>query len=215
MISAPKKRLIKKKVSSIIYDIIIIFLLIMTVIFILDRINHRATFIFEHTILIIATGSMEPEIPTDSCILLEQVEPKDIKIGDVITFYSDDPSILGSMNTHRVVGITAEQHGVEFITKGDNNLLEDTYRAKGDNLVGRYIKVLPVMTVITSFLMSEIGFLVIILSFISYIAVIFIRAYFKKRKISVKEKEADINRKIAEEVERLKVESSKDSSENK
>lgn len=215
MTSAPKKRLINKKVSSIIYDVIIIFLLIMTVIFILDRINHRATFIFERTILIIATGSMEPEIPTDSCILLEHVEPRDIKIGDVITFYSDDPSILGSMNTHRVVGITEEQHGVEFITKGDNNLLEDTYRAKGDNLVGRYIKVLPVMTVITSFLMSEIGFMVIILSFISYIAVIFIRAYFKKRKIFAKEKEAEINRKIAEEIERLKLESSKDSSENK
>ncbi len=199
-----KNKPFRKRICSVIYSCMVVLLVIVALIFIFNRINHRATFIFNHTVLIIATGSMEPEIPTGSCILVARVNPDDIKIGDIITFYSDDPAIAGSMNTHRVVSISKGSDGIEFTTKGDANYVEDSYTAKGNMLVGKYIKVLPVLTAISSFLLSGIGFFILIFAFVAYTAFSFVRAVLKNRKVSDTDKKAEFDRKVAEEVERLK-----------
>lgn len=203
------KKPAKKKISSIIYNCIIVLLVIMAIILICNRINRRATFVFGRTILIIASGSMEPGIPTGSCILVEKAAPEDISAGDVITFYSDDPKIAGSMNTHRVVSVTEGTAGIEFVTKGDANYVNDEYTAKSDKLVGKFVKVLPVLTVLASFFLSGFGFFIIILAFVTYIAVSVIRAVLKNKKKNEEDKKAEFDRKVAEEVERLKAENGK------
>ncbi|MBE5935620.1 MAG: signal peptidase I [Lachnospiraceae bacterium] len=85
-------------------------------------------------------GSMEPTITKGECIIIKTVPADEIKKGDVITFFSDDPYILGYPNTHRVVDVVETDEGYkEFVTKGDSNVGVDTVTAKEGKLIGKYL----------------------------------------------------------------------------
>ncbi len=115
------------------------------------RLQNRVLFFSDHTVIRIISGSMEPTIESNSCILLEQIDPSRIRVGDVITFYSQDPALQGKRNTHRVVGISSD--GAFFQTQGDNNTIPDQYQVPKENVVGRYQKELPLFTALARFLL--------------------------------------------------------------
>ena len=87
----------------------------------------------------VLTGSMKPAIPTDSFVLVKNGSVRDVKEGDIISFYSLDPSIGGAVNTHRVVGITDEGGQLQLTTKGDNNPVEDKYFVYENNYIGKVV----------------------------------------------------------------------------
>lgn len=87
----------------------------------------------------VMTGSMEPEIPENSLLVVKKTPPEDIAPGDVISFFSPDPMLEGAVNTHRVVRIEKESGRIRFITKGDANVIEDTYPTDASALVGRVV----------------------------------------------------------------------------
>lgn len=89
-----------------------------------------------YSVLRVLTGSMEPDIPTDSVILVRIADGDQVQVGDVISFYSADPAIRGSVNTHRVIGIEAENGTRIFRTQGDANLVPDQYPVDDANLIG-------------------------------------------------------------------------------
>lgn len=103
--------------------------------------------VFGYSVLNIVSGSMEDEIPKDSYILVKRVGADEIKVNDVICFYSTDPQIYGMPNTHRVVKDPILKDGkYEFVTKGDANPSEDKVTAEGDRLIGVYVKTLDGLT---------------------------------------------------------------------
>ena len=55
-----------------------------------------------HRIYIVDSGSMSPTINVDSMIIVKELKPNEIEIGDVITYYGHNKE---SRVTHRVVGI--------------------------------------------------------------------------------------------------------------
>lgn len=89
----------------------------------------------------VLTGSMEPEIPEGALLLVRKTDTDTIQIGDVISFFSPDPTLEGAVNTHRVVDIQTENGERIFYTKGDANLLEDTYPVRADMVVGKAVHV--------------------------------------------------------------------------
>jgi signal peptidase len=75
---------------------------------------------------IIIGQSMEPTIPLYSVIVVEPIDPADIRRGDVITY--QQPDIPDRKVTHRVQAIERGEDGTPtFITKGDNNEVRDPY----------------------------------------------------------------------------------------
>lgn len=89
------------------------------------------------TPLIVLTDSMYPVIESGDLIICETAEPKDIKVGDVISFF--DPAGNGtSIVTHRVIEITEENGKLAWRTKGDNNNTEDKLAVTEDKLVAVY-----------------------------------------------------------------------------
>lgn len=92
-----------------------------------------------YSVFRVMTGSMEPEIPEDSLLVVKKTPPEDIVPGDVISFFSPDPMLEGAVNTHRVVRIEKENGRIQFITKGDANVIEDAYPTDGSALVGRVV----------------------------------------------------------------------------
>lgn len=95
--------------------------------------------VFGYSFLQVATGSMEPTIPTNSLIIVRKTEPTQVEVGDIICFYSTDPMIYGKPNTHRVVEIMQDD-GLTFVTQGDASELRDEYTVRADRLVGVYLR---------------------------------------------------------------------------
>ena len=92
-----------------------------------------------YSVFRVMTGSMEPEIRSDSLLVVKKTPPEEIAPGDVISFFSPDPALEGAVNTHRVVRIEKENGIIRFITKGDANLIEDTYPVEESALVGKAV----------------------------------------------------------------------------
>lgn len=92
-----------------------------------------------YSVFRVMTGSMEPEIREDSLLVVKKTPPEDIAPGDVISFFSPDPMLEGAVNTHRVVRVEKENGRTQFITKGDANVIEDTYPTDASALVGRVV----------------------------------------------------------------------------
>ncbi|MBQ2100228.1 MAG: signal peptidase I [Lachnospiraceae bacterium] len=92
---------------------------------------------FGYSLFRVMTGSMEPTIYTDSLIVVKRTNLQDLKEGDIITFYSRDPSLMGEPNTHRIIRFE-EKDGKQLIyTKGDANNIEDRYPAHEEDLIGK------------------------------------------------------------------------------
>ncbi len=68
-----------------------------------------------------ASGSMRPVLDKDSNgIRIKPESENDIHIGDIITFEQDNNLIV-----HRVISIGTDSEGFYFITRGDNNPVND------------------------------------------------------------------------------------------
>ena len=97
------------------------------------------------SILQVLTGSMEPTIPEGSMLLIQETDPKSLQPGDIISFFSPDPSLDGALNTHRIQQVVAEGDTLEFITKGDANFLEDQQPVAAEQVVGKVIFISPTL----------------------------------------------------------------------
>ena len=68
-----------------------------------------------------ATGSMRPVFDAGANgIRVVPSSEKDISVGDIVSFRS-----FSNLIVHRVVEIGEDEKGVYFITKGDNNVVDD------------------------------------------------------------------------------------------
>ena len=154
----------KKKVKlfgKILFYIVFAAMLMLVIGMVVSKVTNKVFFIGNRTAVWVMTDSMEAQIPARSYIQIRKADPAQIEVGDVITFYSDDATIRGNLNTHRVVEIT--DGGRSFVTKGDNNLGNDKLPARAEAVVGIYEKRLPVMTFFGRIFQSEIGFMCIII----------------------------------------------------
>ena len=113
----------------------------------------------------VMTGSMEPSIPTNSLIIIHEEDAESLQVGDVITFYSSDPSLGNALNTHRIAAIEQDQDSQQlmFTTKGDANTLEDQYPVTENNVVGKVVLVSGVLGLIVSLLSNPLVFVPCIL----------------------------------------------------
>lgn len=84
------------------------------------------------------SGSMAPAYPVDSLVIVQDIEPEQIQVGDVITYVLNEDGVLV---THRVVQIDAANR--KFITQGDANNTQDA-PVLWDNVVGKVFSVFRV-----------------------------------------------------------------------
>lgn len=200
-----------KKTINIFGYVVIGFLLIFLLFVTIYNLTGKTFFIGNRTILWVKTGSMEPAIEEKSYILVEKADVKNLKVGDVITFYSPDPVLKGQYNTHRIIEIIGDNDA--FITKGDNNPGQDQYSVKADMVVARYVRNLSFLTMLGRFLMEPIGLIAILMLIVITIILVFlpdIRGRLKKEeKNAAIEKDKLIQERILEEVKRLEEENKK------
>lgn len=144
-----KKKAVKaiKRTLSVLWWLVLVILFIILVSVFGAKLSGKVPSVLGYSVMNIVSGSMEDEIPQGSYILVKKADAEDVKVGDVITFYSTDPLIYGIPNTHRVVEEPIVTDGeIEFVTRGDANFVNDKETAKGDRLIGIYVKRLDGLT---------------------------------------------------------------------
>jgi signal peptidase len=88
------------------------------------------------TPMTVLTGSMEPNLPPGTLVIIKPTPTQDIRMGDVIT-YRITPTEPGVV-THRVTAITSSATGGQtFTTKGDNNTVADANPVESTQVVGK------------------------------------------------------------------------------
>ena len=112
--------------------------------------------------LIVLSGSMEPSLNRGDILVIEETNPEEIKLHDVITFTRpDNPN---NYITHRVVNITDnEKDGYGFQTQGDANEKPDISIVVPSKVVGKVGFVIPYLGYLPFFAKSFYGFLVFII----------------------------------------------------
>lgn len=147
-----------KKIKNVI-DIILVILIyniILIAILCMNRIEPIS--LFGYKAYIITTNSMKPLLTEGDIIIVKQVGENELKQGDVITFYQ-----FGEVITHRITRIEEGQIK-QYITKGDNNNVEDIEKVQYGDIEGKYIVDIPHIGKIVKVLENKIVFLMIILT---------------------------------------------------
>jgi signal peptidase I len=89
---------------------------------------------FKYQLLVIASGSMEPNISIGDAVLTKKIEDKDlkeIKENDILVYQYDDKIIV-----HRVVKIFNIDDKYIYQTKGDKNADVDNWLVYGNQIIG-------------------------------------------------------------------------------
>lgn len=206
----------RKKIVSTVCNVTLWALLAILVFFVAKlvvcQINGKASFFFNKAVLQVATPSMvnnknpEKGINVGEFILVSKIDAKDIKKDDIISFYSQDPTIKGKINTHRVLDIEVADGKYTFTTKGDNNIKADDYKVDGQDVVGVMTAKLTFLTGLMDFFAKNVLVIVIIFVPLGIGAFVFIKFYSKKNGVDGKSKEDVMNELVKKEVEKLKAE---------
>ena len=88
---------------------------------------------------VIASGSMEPNIPSGSIVLVTAVAQEEIAVGDVLTFFSTSKT---EVITHRVVAVSGGGEDYFVTTRGDANNTDDRPLSY-DRVIGRVSYIVP------------------------------------------------------------------------
>lgn len=153
-----------KKVIRWISNIILCLLIILVILSLYSKFKakdnpHYIPSIFGYKPMSVLTGSMRPVLEPGDMIVVKELSPKEIKVGDVITYRVNEKSLV----THRVVEIVNKDNQLLFKTKGDANNVEDSKLVTTEQLIGLLVLNIPNGGYITHWIRSPIGIIVLII----------------------------------------------------
>ncbi len=112
----------------------------------------------------IISPSMTPNINVYDVVFVKKINPKDLKVNDVITFYSTNAYFGGTPVTHRIVEILdVPDIGTMYRVKGDANESADEEKVYPNNVLGKVMFKIPQLGRVQFFLASKKGWLFAIL----------------------------------------------------
>ena len=131
-----------KKVLGIIVNIlawvILIFALLVTIMVFSSGRNNGVANLMGFIPMTVESDSMKPTFEKDDFILCREIDDMNtLKKDDVITFWT---IIEGQRvkNTHRIVEINTEGGTTSYITRGDNNSLDDSVPVYAGDIIGKW-----------------------------------------------------------------------------
>jgi signal peptidase len=109
---------------------------------------------------VVLTASMSPAIDPGDAVVVADVDPADVAVGDVITFRrsaSDEIPV-----THRVIEVVETEQGPAFRTQGDANEDPDAALVTPDRVVGMVVLTIPFIGYVVEFVNSPSGFVALV-----------------------------------------------------
>lgn len=144
--------------------LIVIFALLVTILVFSSTNNNGVPQLFGYIPLTVESQSMSPTFNQGDLIISKQIDDASaLQVGDVISYWTiiDGQKVK---NTHRIVRIETENGVTSFITRGDNNPIDDEVPTYPADLIGKWTGArLGGAGNIMAFLRTRLGFFVCIL----------------------------------------------------
>lgn len=117
------------------------------------------------SIYTIVSPSMTPVINVYDIVVNVRTEsPKDIQVGDIITYKSSAPNAEGMTITHRVTEVSQLPDGTyEYMTQGDNNSEPDSLYVTYDTVIGKEVLIIPYLGRLQFLIANQKGWLFLLL----------------------------------------------------
>lgn len=201
------KQKIKTIAGNVLFYAALAFVLFCAVFLLVRGRGGEPTYFFGHSFLWVETASMQPTIEEKSYIMVKKAGDTALSPGDVIVFTCKDSTspVYGSLITHRIVEET--ENG--YHTKGDNPMSAiDPWTVAREDVVAVYEKNVPVLTFLGRVFATKTGFFLLLGVFVAICGLVYLPSMVKSareesEKTAAAEKEKEIARRVAAEVERL------------
>ncbi len=138
-----------KKIWNIVTSILVGFVLLLAIALVGVR-------LFGFQVYTVLSGSMEPAYHTGALIYVKDVDYRELKSGDVITFMVNDDTVV----THRIVGVVPDEEDasvLRFRTKGDANEAEDGTLVHYRNIIGSPVFTIPYLGYVANIIQNPPG----------------------------------------------------------
>lgn len=203
-----------RKTAAIVIDVVSVAVIILAAVIMLSVVMTKSGEVPKvggYSLMCVVSGSMEPDIPVNSLVLVKETDTEEIRKGDVIAFYSRDPAIRDMIVTHRVSEVISRdgtesisRDGTEFRTKGDANRFEDEYTTGGEAVIGRVVFVSPGAGIIMRLSSNPLIFIPLILIPIAVILILNIRSAAAAAREIEKEEQEEALRKVIDKIKENK-----------
>lgn len=108
---------------------------------------------------IIVSQSMVPTININDGVVVKRVDNDKYKVGDIISFITNDSRFRGSVVTHRIVNKEANNINSIYTTKGDNNNSVDADSVYTNMINGKVMFRIPKIGYVYNFLSKPVNFI--------------------------------------------------------
>ena len=160
-----KRKELHARIRKLVYIFLVIILYNIVLLYMsyIDKFDTPSFYIYKA--YVITTNSMEPELKKDDVVVIKKAKADNLKQGDIITFKQNGETI-----THRIVQIDDIEDGKLYITKGDNNNVQDEQGLRFDQIEGKLVIKIPQLgKMVASFKNGIIIVLVLLITAIIYL----------------------------------------------
>lgn len=160
-----KRKELHARIRKLVYIFLVIILYNIVLLYMsyIDKFDTPSFYIYKA--YVITTNSMEPELKKDDVVVIKKAKADNLKQGDIVTFKQNGETI-----THRIVQIDDIEDGKLYITKGDNNNVQDEQGLRFDQIEGKLVVKIPQLgKMVASFKNGIIIILVLLISAIIYL----------------------------------------------
>ena len=161
----------KKVVLKILKYFFTIILILFVSMVCLQRLSNNRFTLFNFRLFIVISGSMEPKYKIGDVLVAVETDPKDVKVGDVISYLGKSGGFNDKVITHQVVKIEKDSNGkYQFHSKGLANMIEDPIVSE-DQLYGVVKYRVVTLSLIYKVVGRPLGFFLFIVVPILYIII--------------------------------------------
>lgn len=114
--------------------------------------------VFGYKAYIIITDSMKPNVRYGDVIITTKINEEKLKVGDIVTFKKN-----GEIVSHRIIKVEDNGEKKEYITKGDNNNIEDSQTIVYQDILGTKVSIVPFLGLAILSLKSKIYIVLLVL----------------------------------------------------
>ena len=127
-----------KIVMKILYQILIIFCILLIGIVVLQRVSNSNRTVMGYRIFRVITGSMEPEYDIGTVVICKETDVNDIEVGQDIVYLGKYGEYNGKIIMHEVIEIDKDENGnnVNFHAKGLHSASVEDPQIKLDQIYG-------------------------------------------------------------------------------
>lgn len=138
-----------KKIWNVITTVIVALVVILALLLVGAR-------LFGLQVFAVLSGSMEPNFHVGSLIYVQQVNYKQLQVGDPITYKIDEKTVV----THRIIEVLIDEEDPEVIryfTQGDANKMPDATSVHYKNILGKPVFTIPYLGYLADYIQHPPG----------------------------------------------------------